>query len=195
VSPSAGATNPGGSVTTTVSTAVTDGNPQTVTLSASGLPAGATASFSPPLVQSGGSSTLTLATTAQTPAGSYAVTVVGTGGSAAHATTFTLTVNGTSGCQGMENTETGTLTSSSSQYHSYQTTVTGVHEACLDGPSGTDFDLYLQKLNGSTWTTVAQATSPGPDEKLTYTGTAGTYRYRVHAYSGGGAYTLGYNAP
>ena len=77
----------------------------------------------------------------------------------------------------------------------FQTTGSGTHSACLDGPTGADFDLYLQKWNGSAWANVASGTSPGPDETLTYNGTAGYYRYRVHAYSGSGSYTLGYTRP
>ena len=53
-----------------------------MSLSASGLPSGATATFSPATVTSGGSSTLTIATSASTPAGTYPVTVTGTGSSA-----------------------------------------------------------------------------------------------------------------
>ncbi|WP_406863973.1 S1 family peptidase [Streptomyces sp. HUAS MG47] len=77
----------------------------------------------------------------------------------------------------------------------YQSTTSGTHTGCLAGPSGADFDLYLQKWNGSTWATVAQGTTPAADETLTYNGTAGYYRYQVHAYSGSGAYTLGLSRP
>ncbi len=77
----------------------------------------------------------------------------------------------------------------------YQSTVSGTHTGCLDGPSGADFDLYLQKWNGSAWATVASGTTPNPDETVSYNGTAGYYRYVVHAYSGSGAYTLGYSRP
>jgi streptogrisin C len=97
------------------------------------------------------------------------------------------------------NPATGNLASGASAIQpsggSYQSAVSGVHTGCLDGPSGTDFDLYLQKYNGGTWVDVASATSPNPDETLTYNGTAGTYRYRVHAYSGGGTYTFGMTRP
>ena len=82
----------GGSATSTISTATTTGAAQSVSFSASGLPSGATASFSPTSVTSGGSSTLTLATSASTPAGSYPITVTGTGASATHTTTVTLAV-------------------------------------------------------------------------------------------------------
>ena len=66
-------------------------------LSASGLPSGATASFNPSSVTSGGSSTLTIATAATTPAGTYTVTVTGTGETATHTAAFTLTVQSTGG--------------------------------------------------------------------------------------------------
>jgi subtilisin family serine protease len=98
VAPTAGAVNPGSSVTATVSTTTTVGSPQTVALSASGLPSGATASFSPASVTSGGSSTLTIATTAATPSGTYTVSITGTGPVTTQATTYSLTINGTPGC-------------------------------------------------------------------------------------------------
>ena len=97
-SPSSGTVTAGGSTTTTVSTATASGSAQTVNLSASGLPSGATATFNPTSVTSGGSSTLTIATSASTPAGTYSVTIKGTGTSASHTTTYTLTVNGGGGC-------------------------------------------------------------------------------------------------
>jgi streptogrisin C len=70
-----------------------------------------------------------------------------------------------------------------------------VQRVCLDGPTGTDYDAYLQKLSGSTWTNVASGTTAGADEAFTYSGTAGTYRVRVHAYSGSGTYRLGLTRP
>ncbi|GIJ49530.1 hypothetical protein Val02_64160 [Virgisporangium aliadipatigenens] len=100
VSPTAGSTNAGGSVTATVSTATTGGSAQSVAFSASGLPSGATATFSPTSVTSGGSSTLTIATSASTPGGTYPVTITGTGSSAVKTATYTLTVVGAPGCSG-----------------------------------------------------------------------------------------------
>jgi hypothetical protein len=58
-----------------------------------------------------------------------------------------------------------------------------------------DFDLYLDKLSGSRWTQVAQATGSTSDEDVTYNGTAGTYRWRVVSYAGSGAYTFGLAKP
>ncbi len=62
-----------------------------VSLSASGLPAGASASFNPNPA-SGLSSALTISTSSTTPAGSYIFTVTGTSGSLTHTATATLVV-------------------------------------------------------------------------------------------------------
>ncbi|WP_433314714.1 S8 family peptidase [Micromonospora sp. CA-269861] len=120
VSPTSGSAAPGGSVTATVGTATTAGSAQSVSLSASGLPAGATASFSPSTVTSGGSSTLTIATSASTPAGSYPVTITGSGAAGTRTATYTLTVTGSGGggCSGTNGTDvaipdTGATVSSS----------------------------------------------------------------------------------
>ncbi|MEV0457815.1 S1 family peptidase [Catellatospora methionotrophica] len=106
---------------------------------------------------------------------------------------------GGSGCTGYEFSRNGTLSSGGSAYQPdnsyYQSTASGTHRGCLVGPSGTDFDLYLQKWNGSAWANVAQGATASNAETLTYSGTAGSYRYRVHAYSGGGSYALGFTNP
>ncbi|WP_326558270.1 S8 family peptidase [Micromonospora sp. NBC_01796] len=98
VAPGAGTVNPGQSVTATVSTATTVGSPQSVALTASGLPSGATATFSPASITSGGSSTLTISTTSATPSGTYTVSITGTGPVTTQATSYSLTVNGAPGC-------------------------------------------------------------------------------------------------
>ncbi|MER7456744.1 S1 family peptidase [Micromonospora sp. NPDC126480] len=103
------------------------------------------------------------------------------------------------GCSGYEATYTGSISSGQSRYQPngsyYYSSVSGTHRGCLDGPTGVDFDLYLQKWNGSTWVDVAGSYSPGPDESLSYNGTAGYYRFEVHAYSGSGSYTMGITNP
>jgi aqualysin 1 len=71
----------------------------------------------------------------------------------------------------------------------YQSTVSGTHYGCLTG-TGLDFDLYLQKWNGYSWVTVANSLGSTSTENITYSGTAGYYRYRVYSYSGSGSYTL-----
>ncbi|ANC70624.1 S8 family peptidase [Deinococcus radiodurans] len=66
----------------------------------------------------------------------------------------------------------------------------GTLSAQLSGPGGTDFDLYLQKYNGSTWADVAASEASGSSETISYNAGAGTYRWEVYAYSGSGSYSL-----
>jgi hypothetical protein len=95
--PSSVSVTAGQPASSTISTTVTSGAAQSVALSASGLPAGASASFSPASIASGQSSTLTITTSASTPVGTTTVTVTGTGASATHSTPISLTVNPVSG--------------------------------------------------------------------------------------------------
>jgi hypothetical protein len=87
---------PGGSGTSTITTAVSGGFSSAISLSASGLPSGATASFSPSSISAPGSgtSTLTLTAGASTAPGAYTVTITGTGGGATHTTAISFTVTG-----------------------------------------------------------------------------------------------------
>jgi hypothetical protein len=94
-SPNSLTVNPGSSGSSTISVIPSNGFADTVNLSASGLPPGATASFNPGAISGGsGSSTLTLATSTSTPLGTYTITVTGTdaGGSPSHSIALTLTV-------------------------------------------------------------------------------------------------------
>lgn len=81
----------GNSTTYTTTITPSNGFSGSVTLSASGLPGGASASFNPNPASS--SSTLTVGTSSTTPAGSYTVTVTGTSGSLTHAASTSLVVN------------------------------------------------------------------------------------------------------
>ena len=97
-SPGAVSAAQGGSVNTTVSTAVSGGFNSAVSLSASGLPAGASATFTPTSIAAPGSGTSTLKLSAGTAAaGTYTVTVTGTGGGKTHSTTVSFTVTTTAG--------------------------------------------------------------------------------------------------
>ena len=88
--------NPGGSTSYTVSAGALNGFSGSVSLSASGLPAGATATFNPSSVATGASSTLTITTTASTPVGSSTLTITGNSGSLTHTATVTLNVTAAS---------------------------------------------------------------------------------------------------
>ncbi|HET6209057.1 MAG TPA: hypothetical protein VFD94_01665, partial [Jatrophihabitans sp.] len=91
--PSSVSVTAGQSGPSTISTAVTSGNAQSIALSVGGLPSGVTASFNPASVPAGGSSVLTIVVGSAVAAGSYPLTVTGTGASATHAAALSLTVN------------------------------------------------------------------------------------------------------
>ncbi|WP_194899076.1 glycosyl hydrolase family 18 protein [Catenulispora pinisilvae] len=97
VAPTSASLAQGGTATATVSTAVTNGQAQSVALTAGGAPSGATVSLSPTSVTAGGTSTLTVATSSTTPAGTYPITVTGTAASGSHSATYSLTVTGPGG--------------------------------------------------------------------------------------------------
>jgi streptogrisin C len=77
----------------------------------------------------------------------------------------------------------------------YYNSGSGTHLGCLDGPSGVDFDLYLLKWNGSSWSTVAVSETSNPDESISYNGTSGYYTWVVESYSGSGSYSFGLDRP
>ena len=84
----------GGAVSTNITVTLVTGLPEPVSLSCSQkLPAGAICLFN---VSSGlptFTSTLIIVATSSTPAGSYTITVIGSGGGVTHTTEFTLRVN------------------------------------------------------------------------------------------------------
>ncbi|MFI6480067.1 M4 family metallopeptidase [Nonomuraea sp. NPDC050663] len=97
LSPSSASVAAGGSTSTTVQTQVTSGSAQSVSLSASGAPAGVTVSFSPQTIQSGQSSTVSISVGASVAPNTYSITVNGDGTSADRSATFSLTVTGGQG--------------------------------------------------------------------------------------------------
>jgi hypothetical protein len=97
-SPSSQSVTAGSTVNYTISVTPQNGFTGTVSLSVSGLPSGATDSFSPASISGGsGSSTLEIFTSASTPTGTYTLTITGTSGTLMHTTTVALTVNASSG--------------------------------------------------------------------------------------------------
>ena len=82
----------GGTATLTVTIGALNGFNGPVNLNASGLPAGASISFSPASVTGSGSVTATVATSGATPSGTSTLTVTATSGSLSHTATVPLTV-------------------------------------------------------------------------------------------------------
>jgi subtilase family serine protease len=91
-SPSSLSVVQGNSGSSTITSTAVDGFNSAVSLTASGLPSGVTATFSPTSITGSGTSSLTLAVASTTAAGTYAITVTGTGGGITQTTTVSLTV-------------------------------------------------------------------------------------------------------
>jgi hypothetical protein len=96
VSPTTASITNGQATTYTITIVGSGGFSQVVSLSASGLPTGVSASFNPVTVTpttSGATSILTVQTSASTPAATSTLTIKGTAGTTEKTTTVTLTVN------------------------------------------------------------------------------------------------------
>ncbi|HVE71599.1 MAG TPA: M4 family metallopeptidase [Thermoanaerobaculia bacterium] len=92
----------------------------------------------------------------------------------------------------------GTLTAGSSWTSaSYTTTMQGLHTSQLVGPqNGSDFDLHLERWNGSAWTAYTSMVRPGANELIeAFPNPNVTYRWRVQAVSGSGYFSFYWNKP
>ena len=90
--PASQTVQPGGKRPYTLTVTPSGGFSGAVTFAVSGVPSGASPSFNPASVTTSGTTTLTVATTAATPPGTYQITVTGTGGTLARTANVTLTV-------------------------------------------------------------------------------------------------------
>lgn len=95
---------------------------------------------------------------------------------------------------------TGTLSGSGASAYQpngsyYYSSKSGTHQGWLQGPSGTDFDLYLQKWNGRSWSIVKRSEGTTSTEYISYSGTSGYYRWRIYSYSGSGTYQFWMKRP
>ncbi|HZE24362.1 MAG TPA: hypothetical protein VE054_10240, partial [Blattabacteriaceae bacterium] len=96
-SPTSQTVTAGGNTTYTLSTTAQNGFAGTVALTLSGLPTGASGTFSPTSISGSGSSILSVSTTSSTPQGSYTLTVTGTSGSLVQSANITFVVNAATG--------------------------------------------------------------------------------------------------
>ena len=94
VTPPSSSVSPGGITTYAATVAPITGFTNTVGFTISGLPSGATASFSPDSVTTSGSTTLGVTTSGTTPPGSYPLTITGTSGPVTHSVNVTLVIAG-----------------------------------------------------------------------------------------------------
>ena len=134
----------------TISTTVSGGFNSAVSLSASGLPTGTTAGFSPSSIAApgSGSSTMTITAGASTPAGTYTVTITGSGGGKTHTTTLSLTITTSGGgVTTLTNGQTvNNLSGATGAWQYFKITVpSGQTSLAINMSGGTgDADLYVK---------------------------------------------------
>ncbi len=98
-SPSSLSVLQGASASSTITSTVSGGFNSAVSLAATGVPAGTTAVFNPPVIASpgSGSSVLTVSATTATPAGTYPVTITASGGGLSRTASISLTIPASGG--------------------------------------------------------------------------------------------------
>jgi len=181
VSPGSQSIAVGGSTTYTVSAGILNGFAGSVSFTASGLPAGATATFNPTSVTGSGSSTLTVQTSSSTPTGSSALTITGTSGSLSHSTSATLVVIPPDfTISGSPSTQT-VIAGGSTSYTATVTAVGGFTGTVSLGVSGlptgatASFNPTSVTASGSSTLSVSTVASALPGNyTLTVTGTSGS---------------------
>ncbi len=174
----------GNSTTYTATIAAVGSFSGTVTFSATGLPSGATATFSPTSVTTSGSSTLTVTTNATlTPTGTFTITITGTSGSTVHSTTVSLVVNAPAApdfsisatpasqtvVQGNSTTYTATITA----LNGFAGTVTFTASGLPTGATASFNPASVTTSGSSTLTVTTASTTPVGTSTITITGTSG----------------------
>jgi uncharacterized membrane protein len=169
--------NAGGAATYSVDVGAVGGFFGDVALSASGLPAGVTASFSPATLAAGGSSTLTISTAPTTPGGTYPVTVQAASGTSTHTVALTLVVAGqdfalAASPADVTVTQGGTATSTISLagFNGFAGTVSLVASGA---PAGTKVKLSRESVAGMGTATLmfaASTATPAGTYPVTVTG-------------------------
>jgi hypothetical protein len=163
VSPSSQTVQAGNSASYTVTTTVKNSFNGTVTLSASGLPSGATPSFSPSTITGAGTSTLTILAGSATAAGTSTLAISGSSGSLAHSASVTLIVNTlTTAATPVISPAGGSYSSSQSVMITDSTAGATIYYTTNGSTPTTSSTKYTGAIRVSATTTVkAIATAPG----------------------------------
>jgi hypothetical protein len=183
-SPSSQTVTAGNGTSYTATVTPSGGFSGNVSLSVSGLPSGATATFNPTAIGGGsGTSTMSVTTSTTTPAGSYTLTITGTSGSLNHSTTVTLVVNSTSGSFSIS-ASPSSQTVTRGNNTTYTVTVTA-----MNGFNGT-VALRVRGLpsNSSASFNPSSVTGSGTSTMTVRTNTStstGTFNLRIRGTSGG----------
>jgi kumamolisin len=175
----------GNSGSSTISTTVSGGFSSAIALSATGMPSGVTATFTPTSIAApgSGSSTLALAVASTTAAGTYTITVSGTGGGITHTATvsltvtaaatgsFTISVSPTSGYldRGQSGYAVVTITASGGFDSAVALSATGIPTDVTGSFSPT----YITGSGTSDFTLTVSRSAPTGTYPITITGTGG----------------------
>ena len=148
----------GGLGTSTIASTLSGTFNSIVALSANGLPAGVTASFSPASLAApgGGVSTLILTVGATTPVGSYNVTVIGSGGGQTHSTAIALTVTSAGGTSQQLLGNTG-FENGSANPAPWTVTAAVIDNSGLEGPHTGGWKAWLDGYGSAHTDTLQQA--------------------------------------
>jgi uncharacterized membrane protein len=166
-SPATVSVTQGTSGSSTISTTVNGGFNSAVSLSASGLPAGVTASFNPASIAApgSGSSTLTLTASSTATIGTLNVTVTATGGAITHTTTIALTVSaaggggGTVQILGNPGFENGAANAAPWVLTSTHTPLSIINSSATEPPHSGTFDAWMNGWGTAVTDTVMQQVS------------------------------------
>ena len=182
--PTSQTVNPGGSTSYTVTVGAVNGFADTVNLSVTGLPAGASALFTPATVTGAGNATLGVTTTSGTPLGSSTLTITGATGAITHTTSVAFVVTAPPPPPDFSlSVSPNSQTTSSTGTTSYTITVaalngfTGTVGFGVTGlPAGAAQVFTPASITGSGSTTlqVTTTSTPAGNSTLTITGTSGS---------------------
>jgi kumamolisin len=180
LSATAASVTDGSTGTSTVTETVTGGFYSAVTLTASGLPTGVTAAFSPTSITGAGTATLTFTAASSATAGSYTITVKGTPASGtSETTTLTLTVSAASTpsfslsatAASVKDGSTGTSTVTETITNGYKTAVTLSASGMPSGVTAAFSPTSITGAGTSTLTFTASSTAAAGSYTITVTGT------------------------
>ncbi|MEU6773159.1 carbohydrate binding domain-containing protein [Streptomyces sp. NPDC046759] len=175
LSPGSASIAQGGSASATVSTAVTAGSAESVSLSASGAPTGVSVSFSPGSVTSGGTSTLTATVGSSVAAGTYPITVTGSAAGGSHSATYTLTVTSSGGGGGGGG---GSLTNAGFETGALSPWTCTAGSTVVSGPVHTGSHALQVSPSSSSTGECDQTVTLSPNHSYTLTGwVEGAYAY------------------
>ncbi|HZD93517.1 MAG TPA: carbohydrate-binding protein, partial [Candidatus Sulfotelmatobacter sp.] len=152
VTPASQTVTAGGSATYTVSLTARNGFTSTVLLSTNNLPAGVAANFTPSSITGSGSSTLILATSGSTLAGSSTLNITGASGSLNHNASVALNVGGVTSAK-----TTGTI-----HFHLLLGIGTAQDSLTLDGDNFTDL-IMSNMVAGVMYGHLIQEYAPVPN--------------------------------